>query len=257
MTTLNTKLVVFCLFQVFHICETGGQKHSFLCPSGSIFNQKYLVCDWWYEFACENAADFFADQQELIKLHDESNANEYPSLNDGAQNSASYSQQSLQENDYFGAQKSFAPQNEIFHSAETGVPNRDKIGDKIKDYRAVTATENIKNKDQDTYSDQELYEDKTNYEKNLQSNRNFQNFNNESKRHFKSGTRRKGGNSSVQKKDDYRGGDVLVGNDYIPQISDNDPDKKDIKQSNSAEIKQVEDIKQNFNPHYVPTTAQL
>lgn len=222
------------------------------------------MCDWWYEFACENAQDFFADQQELIKLHTdhpEPNANEYPSQNDGTQNSENYNQQNVQGNDYFGDQKGFAPQNEIFHSAETGVPNRDKINDKINDYKAVTATEN---KDQDTYNTPGLYEEKANYEKNLESNRNFQNFNNESKR-FKSGIRRKGGNSPIQSstgKSDYRGGSQSVdkfsgGNDYIPQIPDTILDKKDIKQSNSADIKQAEDTKQNFNPHYVPSTTQL
>lgn len=251
------------MFQVFHICETGGQKHSFLCPSGSIFNQKYLVCDWWYEFACENAEDFFADQQELIKLqadHPGPNANEYSSQNDGALNNDNYNQQSLQGNEYFGGdQKGFVPQNEIFHSAETGVPNRDKIDDRIKDYKAATATENKRVKDLDAYNTPELHDEKTNYEKNLEPNRNFQNFNSEGKRHFKSGIRRKGGNTS---KGDYRGGSESIdkfsgGNDYIPQIPDTSLDAKDSKQSNSGETKQVEDTKQNFNPHYVPSTAQL
>lgn len=38
--------------QVFHICGVGGAKHSFLCPEGSVFNQLYLVCDWWYRVSC-------------------------------------------------------------------------------------------------------------------------------------------------------------------------------------------------------------
>lgn len=38
--------------QVFHICGVGGAKHSFLCPEGSVFNQQYLVCDWWYRAPC-------------------------------------------------------------------------------------------------------------------------------------------------------------------------------------------------------------
>lgn len=37
---------------MFHICGVGGAKHSFLCPEGSVFNQQYLVCDWWYRAAC-------------------------------------------------------------------------------------------------------------------------------------------------------------------------------------------------------------
>ncbi|XP_048513093.1 uncharacterized protein LOC110117352 [Athalia rosae] len=31
--------------QVFHICQRGGRKDSFLCPNGTIFNQQWLVCD--------------------------------------------------------------------------------------------------------------------------------------------------------------------------------------------------------------------
>ncbi|XP_033211366.1 GATA zinc finger domain-containing protein 14-like [Belonocnema kinseyi] len=46
--------------QVFHVCNVGGVKNSFLCPPGSIFNQKYLVCDWWYDFECENASDLYS-----------------------------------------------------------------------------------------------------------------------------------------------------------------------------------------------------
>lgn len=49
--------------QVFHICQFWGnghiQQNSFLCPNGTIFNQKYLVCDWWYNFECNTAADLF------------------------------------------------------------------------------------------------------------------------------------------------------------------------------------------------------
>ncbi|XP_046489908.1 uncharacterized protein [Neodiprion pinetum] len=46
--------------QVFHVCNTDGQKSSFICPSGSIFNQKYFVCDWWYDFECDDATDLYS-----------------------------------------------------------------------------------------------------------------------------------------------------------------------------------------------------
>ncbi|XP_046751392.1 uncharacterized protein LOC124414488 [Diprion similis] len=46
--------------QVFHVCNTDGKKSSFICPSGSIFNQKYLVCDWWYDFECDDATDLYS-----------------------------------------------------------------------------------------------------------------------------------------------------------------------------------------------------
>jgi len=55
--------------QVFHICqlrESGlVQKDSFLCPNGTIFNQQYLVCDWWYNFDCSTAQDFYSVNEEI------------------------------------------------------------------------------------------------------------------------------------------------------------------------------------------------
>ncbi|KAK7074672.1 hypothetical protein SK128_023726 [Halocaridina rubra] len=49
--------------QVFHICQDRAlrrQKDSFLCPNGTIFNQQYLVCDWWFNFDCSTAEDFYS-----------------------------------------------------------------------------------------------------------------------------------------------------------------------------------------------------
>ncbi|XP_029841191.3 uncharacterized protein LOC8052172 [Ixodes scapularis] len=41
--------------QVWHMC-TGvpnlGARHSFLCPNGTIFNERRGVCDWWYNVEC-------------------------------------------------------------------------------------------------------------------------------------------------------------------------------------------------------------
>jgi len=45
--------------QAFHICTADGQgglaKYSFLCPNGTILNQNYLICDWWFNFDCTEA----------------------------------------------------------------------------------------------------------------------------------------------------------------------------------------------------------
>ncbi|GFQ80738.1 chitin-binding type-2 domain-containing protein [Trichonephila clavata] len=41
--------------QMFHICHENGQRSSFLCPIGTVFNQEYLVCDWWYNVNCEDS----------------------------------------------------------------------------------------------------------------------------------------------------------------------------------------------------------
>merc|ERR1711935_1050232 len=54
--------------QVFHICTADGAgglaKYSFLCPNGTLFNQNYFVCDWWFNFDCSTA-------EELYSLNDE------------------------------------------------------------------------------------------------------------------------------------------------------------------------------------------
>ena len=54
--------------QVFHVCGASGDggltKYSFLCPNGTIFNQNYFICDWWFNFDCATA-------EELYSLNDE------------------------------------------------------------------------------------------------------------------------------------------------------------------------------------------
>jgi|ERR1712086_510890 len=50
--------------QVFHICTADGagglSKYSFLCPNGTIFNQNYFICDWWFNFDCAEAEGLFS-----------------------------------------------------------------------------------------------------------------------------------------------------------------------------------------------------
>jgi hypothetical protein len=49
--------------QVFHICANDGQggrtKFSFLCPNGTLFQQQYFVCDWWFNVDCSLAESFY------------------------------------------------------------------------------------------------------------------------------------------------------------------------------------------------------
>merc|ERR1712036_155830 len=48
----------------FHICTADGAgglaKYSFLCPNGTIFNQNYFICDWWFNFDCAQAEDLYS-----------------------------------------------------------------------------------------------------------------------------------------------------------------------------------------------------
>ena len=61
---------VFCFFfaQVFHVCESGKRQSSFLCPRGTIFNQKHRVCDWWYNVKCEDSTEFYDLNLDLLLL---------------------------------------------------------------------------------------------------------------------------------------------------------------------------------------------
>jgi hypothetical protein len=49
--------------QQFHICVTddngGGAaplKFTFLCPNGTLFNQQYFICDWWFNVDCSQVS---------------------------------------------------------------------------------------------------------------------------------------------------------------------------------------------------------
>jgi len=50
--------------QAFHICAPDGSssllKYSFLCPNGTLFNQQYFICDWWFNVDCSQAPTFYS-----------------------------------------------------------------------------------------------------------------------------------------------------------------------------------------------------
>jgi len=50
--------------QSFHICAPDGSssliKYSFLCPNGTLFNQQYFICDWWFNVDCSLAPSFYS-----------------------------------------------------------------------------------------------------------------------------------------------------------------------------------------------------
>merc|ERR1711936_948996 len=55
--------------QAFHVCTADGQgglsKYSFLCPNGTIFNQGYFICDWWFNFDCAEAEGLFSLNEDI------------------------------------------------------------------------------------------------------------------------------------------------------------------------------------------------
>ena len=40
-------------------------KFSFLCPNGTLFNQQYFVCDWWFNVDCAATEQFYSLNDEL------------------------------------------------------------------------------------------------------------------------------------------------------------------------------------------------
>ena len=65
--------------QVFHICTADGAgglaKYSFLCPNGTIFNQNYFICDWWFNVDCaESAALAEAKNSEVASAREAASA---------------------------------------------------------------------------------------------------------------------------------------------------------------------------------------
>jgi len=55
--------------QAFHICANDGSagltKYSFLCPNGTLFQQQYFVCDWWFNVDCSTAEEFYSLNDEI------------------------------------------------------------------------------------------------------------------------------------------------------------------------------------------------
>merc|ERR1711874_903875 len=55
--------------QAFHIYTADGAgglaKYSFLCPNGTLFNQNYFICDWWFNFDCSTAEDLYSLNDEI------------------------------------------------------------------------------------------------------------------------------------------------------------------------------------------------
>ena len=50
--------------QSFHICANLGDgdltKYSLLCPNGTLFNQQYFICDWWFNVDCSLSESFYS-----------------------------------------------------------------------------------------------------------------------------------------------------------------------------------------------------
>ena len=46
----------------------GLAKYRFLCPNGTLFNQNYFICDWWFNLDCSAAEDYYSLKNEITAL---------------------------------------------------------------------------------------------------------------------------------------------------------------------------------------------
>ncbi len=44
--------------KVYHVCAL-EKKFSFLCPNGTIFDQRVFVCRWWHNVDCASSANYY------------------------------------------------------------------------------------------------------------------------------------------------------------------------------------------------------
>ncbi|XP_057366631.1 uncharacterized protein LOC130687475 [Daphnia carinata] len=44
--------------QVYHVCAL-GKRFSFLCPNGTLFDQRAFVCKWWFDVDCASSANYY------------------------------------------------------------------------------------------------------------------------------------------------------------------------------------------------------
>nr|XP_027210954.1 uncharacterized protein LOC113804289 [Penaeus vannamei] len=60
--------------QVFHICQFDGRQDAFLCPNGTLFNQQYFVCDWWFNVDCAASEQFRSLNADIGKIPEDAAA---------------------------------------------------------------------------------------------------------------------------------------------------------------------------------------
>ena len=83
--------------QAFHICTADGQgglsKYSFLCPNGTVFNQNYFICDWWFNFDCAEAENLYSLNEDIAaerEANSQAGASDEPQSGYGAATSSDY-----------------------------------------------------------------------------------------------------------------------------------------------------------------------
>merc|ERR1712203_301499 len=63
--------------QAYHVCGSDPARtapiSTLLCPNGTLYNQQYFVCDWWFNVDCSVAADFYGINEDIARAAEEAN----------------------------------------------------------------------------------------------------------------------------------------------------------------------------------------
>lgn len=57
--------------QVFHVCRD-NRKTSFLCPNGTLYHQRFFVCDWWFNVDCSKSVGLYPLNKDAMQRHEPS-----------------------------------------------------------------------------------------------------------------------------------------------------------------------------------------
>ncbi len=47
------------------MCQPNGESTAFLCPNGTMFNQQYFVCDWWYNLGMDDTCRTYSSKVDM------------------------------------------------------------------------------------------------------------------------------------------------------------------------------------------------
>ncbi|XP_066940418.1 uncharacterized protein [Macrobrachium rosenbergii] len=96
--------------QAFHVCHLKGNFDSFLCPNGTLFNQQYFVCDWWFNVDCSLAKEFYFLNADIGKVDSQSVVSQAGAV----QSSVGLGEQVITENAGFGLDQRIVTENAGF-----------------------------------------------------------------------------------------------------------------------------------------------
>merc|ERR1712179_860622 len=60
--------------QTYHRCGDSAKPIlTLLCPNGTLYNQQYFVCDWWFNVDCSVAQDLYGINEDIARAAEEAN----------------------------------------------------------------------------------------------------------------------------------------------------------------------------------------